>query len=121
MSNVTTIQNIKYNQNLEFWSARVAACHASGLTVSEWCKANCISKATYYKWQRIVLAKAGDLQELHVVKAQETEFIEVSHPSMYLEEPKNNLVANIELKSASLQLFSDISPELVIAICKGLK
>lgn len=47
-----SLQVMSKQERLENWTARIAACRDSGMTVREWCRENGISEKTYYYWQR---------------------------------------------------------------------
>ena len=47
-----SLQVMAKQERLANWTARIAACRGSGMTVREWCRENGLSEKTYYYWQR---------------------------------------------------------------------
>lgn len=39
---------------LELWNERIQECRSSGLTVSQWCYNNHLTKAKYYYWHKVI-------------------------------------------------------------------
>ena len=49
----------KHQRRVTEWKERVRECRSSGLSVKVWCAEQRITPATYYRWEREVLSKAG--------------------------------------------------------------
>ena len=53
-----TSAELKHRAKLQEWAARIQDCLSSGLSVSEWCRQRGVTTATYYRWERELLALA---------------------------------------------------------------
>ena len=53
-----TSAELKHRAKLQEWSARIQDCRSSGLPVRAWCRQEEINAATYYRWERELLALA---------------------------------------------------------------
>ena len=53
-----TSAELKHRVKLQEWAARIQDCRSSGLSVRAWCKQEEINAATYYRWERELLALA---------------------------------------------------------------
>ena len=53
-----TSAKLKHRVKLQEWSARIQDCRSSGLSVRAWCRQEEINAATYYRWERELLALA---------------------------------------------------------------
>ncbi len=122
MSDIVTIQDLKYQKMLTVWAARVADRQSRGLSVKDWCRENNVGKATFYKWQREVIKCAGQLQD-NILHNTEQDFIEVdTAPFMNEAVPAASVqVAAIQIGRTTVQLYSNISADLAAAICRALK
>lgn len=45
---------------LEIWKEHIQQCKSSGLTVSQWCQNNHLSKAKYYYWHKIITTSGNE-------------------------------------------------------------
>ena len=53
-----TSAELKHRVKLQEWAARMQDCRSSGLSVRAWCRQEEINAATYYRWERELLALA---------------------------------------------------------------
>ena len=53
-----TSTELKHRVKLQEWAARIQDCRSSGLSVRAWCRQEEINAATYYRWERELLALA---------------------------------------------------------------
>ena len=53
-----TSAELKHRVKLQEWAARIQDCRSSGLSVRAWCRQEEINAATYYRWERELLALA---------------------------------------------------------------
>ena len=53
-----TSAKLKHRAKLQEWAARIQDCRSSGLSVRAWCRQEEINAATYYRWERELLALA---------------------------------------------------------------
>ncbi|MBQ7886449.1 MAG: transposase [Clostridia bacterium] len=115
--NELTIRSAKAQQNLLEWSQRVAECRSSGLPASRWCTEHGIKPKTYYNWQRKVFNAMIEQQKAQVEQPQEPErrFAELPAP-----DPRNDLVATIRIGSASLEVYTGASADVVAVLCRAL-
>ena len=55
----TGVQEIKLAVRMQEWSARIAECQSSGMSVRAWCNERGISVQTYYRWEKRFVGKAS--------------------------------------------------------------
>ena len=48
----TGVQELKLAARMQEWSARIAECRGSGMSVRAWCKEQGIAIQTYYHWEK---------------------------------------------------------------------
>ena len=53
-----TSAELKHRVKLQEWAARIQNCRSSGLSVRAWCRQEGVNAATYYRWERELLASA---------------------------------------------------------------
>lgn len=53
-----TSAELKHRVKLQEWAARIQDCRSSGLSVRAWCRQEDVTTATYYRWERELLASA---------------------------------------------------------------
>ena len=53
-----TSAELKHRAKLQEWAARIQDCRSSSLSVRAWCRQEEINAATYYRWERELLALA---------------------------------------------------------------
>ena len=54
----TGVQELKLAVGMQEWSARIAECRSSGMSVRAWCNEQGISVQTYYRWEKRFVEKA---------------------------------------------------------------
>ncbi len=54
----TGVQELKLAARMQEWSARIAECRSSGMSVRAWCNEQGISVQTYYRWEKRFVEKA---------------------------------------------------------------
>ena len=52
------VQAMKHAAKLQEWSAKIAECRSSGMTVKAWCTEQEIPIKTYYYWEKKFITKA---------------------------------------------------------------
>ena len=52
---------VKREMAIPIWQERIKACRASGMGIGFWCAENSINRKTYYRWEKLCIARA--LQE----------------------------------------------------------
>ena len=50
--------DVKREMAIPIWEERIKACRASGMSIDLWCAANNISRKTYYRWEKLCVARA---------------------------------------------------------------
>ena len=53
-----TSAELKHRVKLQEWAARIQDCRSSGQSVRAWCRQEGVNAATYYRWERELLASA---------------------------------------------------------------
>ena len=53
-----SVQELKHAARLQEWSARVAECRSSGISVKAWCAEQGIALKTYYNWEKQIVKAA---------------------------------------------------------------
>ena len=56
-----TSNELKHQAKVQKWGLAIQDCRSSGLSVRAWCRQEGITAATYYRWEREVLAVAGTM------------------------------------------------------------
>lgn len=73
-----------HESKLVFWAERIQECHASGMTVKDWCESQGISDKTYYYWFRKLKQETFDKlpeeQRVKLLEKSRTVFSEVKRP-----------------------------------------
>ena len=54
----TGVQELKLAARMQEWSARIAECRGSGMSVRAWCKEQGIAIQTYYHWEKRFVTEA---------------------------------------------------------------
>ena len=54
----TGVQELKLAARMQEWSARIAECRGSGMSVRAWCKEQGIASQTYYHWEKRFVTEA---------------------------------------------------------------
>ena len=52
------VRELKHAAKVQEWSARVAECRNSGISVKAWCREHGIAFKTYYNWERQIVKEA---------------------------------------------------------------
>ena len=59
-----SVHELKHAAKLQEWSAKVAECRSSGISVKAWCREQGIALKTYYNWERQIVKAATGQYEL---------------------------------------------------------
>lgn len=118
-----SIREMKHEARLIEWEERIAACRSSGAGVSRWCREQGISAKTYYRWEREVLAKAG---EQYAARRQRENplFVEVSpaREALPAVEPGQGIaVARLYTTAGELEVYRGADRETLLVIMGVLK
>ncbi len=110
--------DIKREMAIPIWQDRIKACRASGMSVDLWCAENHISRKTYYRWEKLCLARA--LQDKEVREAEtcnENAMIKIdpmtlSNNTENSEHPISTAPAELVIHYGCVSM--DISPEMPV-------
>ena len=94
--------DIKREMAIPIWQERIKACRASGMSIDLWCAANNISRKTYYRWEKLCIAKALQGKEGRIASNKDTQESTIS-------------TAPAELVIHCGCVSMDISPEMPVA------
>ena len=121
MSREVSIQSLGQRQRLLEWSQRVADCRQSGMSVKRWCEENGVTTKTYYSWQKKVFSFMVEQQKLQLeTEEQEGCFVELPPPQQ-VQQAAGDLVANIQMGQASVNIYSGADSKMVQALLQALK
>ena len=62
----TGVQELKLAARMQEWSARIAECRSSGMSVRAWCREQGIAIQTYYHWEKRFITEATQQLSLPV-------------------------------------------------------
>ena len=97
-----TSAELKHRAKLQGWSARIQDCRSSGLSVRAWCRQEEINAATYYRWERELLALA---ETEPCSSASAVRFAELPTPKQGSRNVAERC-ATLRIGSASLDIYS---------------
>ena len=60
------VQELKLAARMQEWSARIAECRSSGMSVRAWCREQGIAIQTYYHWEKRFITEATQQLSLPV-------------------------------------------------------
>ena len=102
-----TSAELKHRAKLQEWAARIEDCRSSGLSVRAWCRQEEINAATYYRWERDLLALA-ETEPCSSVSA--VRFAELPTPKQGSRNVAERC-ATLRIGSASLDIYSGCDSE----------
>ncbi len=70
---------LKHQAKLQEWTVAIQDCRSSGLSVKQWCRNRGVTTATYYRWERELLALTGGTRNKPQLAAPTT-FVELPAP-----------------------------------------
>ena len=102
-----TSKELKQEAKKQEWSMSIQECRGSGLSVSEWCRQRGVTTATYYRWERELLALA-ETEPCSSVSA--VRFAELPAPKRV---PRNvaERFATLHIGKASLDIYPGCNAE----------
>lgn len=115
-------RELKHEALLGEWRERIVACRSSGLAVSRWCREEGIAPKTYYRWERELLALAGEQLAVRSGSGSPT-FVEVrSAPGTGgMRGLGRQAVAQLHTAAGELEVYSGADQETLRAIIGALK
>ena len=102
-----TSAELKHHAKLQEWAAWIRDCRSSGLSVRAWCRQEEINAATYYRWERELLALAETEPCLSVSAVRFAELPAPKQVSCNVAER----CATLRIGSASLDIYSGCDSE----------
>lgn len=111
--------DIKRELAIPIWQERIKACRASGMSIDLWCAANNISRKTYYRWEKLCIAKALQGKEGRIAETcNEHAMIKIdpmalSNNTEDSERPISTVPAELVIRCGCVSM--DISPEMPVA------
>ena len=102
-----TSAELKHRAKLQEWAARIQDCRSSGLSVRAWCRQEEINAATYYCWERelLALAETEPCSDVPVVR-----FAELPVPKQASRSVAERC-ATLRIGSASLDIYPGCDTE----------
>ena len=108
---------LKHQARLQSWAEAIRDCRSSGLSVKQWCREREITTATYYRWERELLAVANT--EINTAKDAAITFVEL--PTAQQQRNVSERAATIRLGSVSIEIYNEVSPELLKVMLSTLQ
>ena len=102
-----TSAELKHQTKLQEWTTRIQDCRSSGLSVRAWCRQEEINAATYYRWERELLASAKTAPCSSVPAVRFAELPEPKRVSRNIAERS----ATLHIGSASLDIYPGCDTE----------
>ena len=115
-----SVQELKHAARLQEWSARVAECRSSGISVKAWCAEQGIALKTYYNWEKQIV-KAATQQYARPAPAQTGLLMQVNPDTMPSDE-MGTIETGIIIRHGEsvITLPSSSSAEAVADLVKAL-
>ena len=114
------IREAKRAIQLKNWKEEVEAQMSSGMTVSEWCRANNVVPKNYYYHLRRVREFFLEFNEQQAERQEIVSVTEISKPIPKFEpEPAANVV--IRKDGMEVEVPENISPQMLKLLLQGLK
>ena len=114
-----TSSTLKHQARLQNWALEIQDCRSSGLSVAKWCQQRGITKTTYYRWEREVLAYTGNSREASV--QEHVAFVELPAAEPACCETVMERSATLRVGNGSLDLYQKLSPDLLRAMIEALR
>ena len=102
-----TSAELKHRAKLQEWAARIQDCRSSGLSVRAWCRQGGINAATYYRWERELLAAAETVPRSSVPAVR---FAELPAPKQVSRNVAERC-ATLHIGNTSLDIYSGCDAE----------
>lgn len=100
------------------WRDRILECRNSGLSVRQWCQEQQISFKTYYKWEKIILAKAieemGKTENSSII-----EFVELEPPTDSIVS-QSCLTATVKMGNIAVDVYKGADMKAISSLCQEL-
>ena len=116
----TGVQELKLAARMQEWSARIAECRSSGMSVRAWCKEQGIAIQTYYHWEKRFVIEAT--QQLSLPAPTQAGMLMRVNPDTLLSGDVNAIGAGITIRHGDsvITLPAGSSAEAVAELVKAL-
>ena len=114
---MVTSTELKHQARLQNWTAAIQDCRSSGLSVKQWCRQKEITPATYYRWEREVLALANTERS----SAADTAVTFVELPAIQQKRNVSELAATIRIGEISIDVYNETDPALLKSMLEILR
>ena len=116
----TGVQELKLAARMQEWSARIAECRSSGMSVRAWCKEQGIAIQTYYHWEKRFVTEAT--QQLSLPAPTQAEMLLRVNPDTLPSGDTNAIGAGITIRHGEsvITLPAGSSAEAVAELVKAL-
>ncbi len=108
-----SLQVMAKQERLANWTARIAACRGSGMTVRAWCRENGLSEKTYYYWQRRLF------DTLSQQKAVQSTFAEITPTTR--NRPDSCVAVTVRISGAEADIHAGADAAIVETVLRVLK
>ena len=112
-----TSNELKHEAKKQEWSMSIQECRGSGLSVRAWCRQEGINAATYYRWERELLALA-ETEPCSSVSA--VRFAELPAPKQVSRNVAERS-ATLHIGNASLDIYPGCDTEQLKMLVKLLR
>ena len=102
-----TSAELKHRAKLQEWAVQIQNCRGSGLSVRTWCRQEGINAATYYRWERELLATAETIPSSSVSAVR---FAELPAPKRVSRNVAERC-ATLHIGNASLNIYPGCDAE----------
>jgi len=102
---------LKHQAKLQEWTVAIQDCRSSGLSVKQWCRNRGVTTATYYRWERELLALTGGTRNKPLLAATTT-FAELPAPR----QPCRTLSersATVHINDIAIDIYPGMDAELL--------
>lgn len=112
-----TSVELKHQAKLQEWAARIQDCRSSGLSVRAWCRQQGVTAATYYRWERELLAAVGTVPQ---PKVPTVTFAELPAPQQVSRKAAERS-ATLHIGEASLDIYPGCDAEQLKTLVELLR
>ena len=109
--------DIKREMAIPIWQDRIKACRASGMSIDLWCAENNICRKTYYRWEKLCVARALQGKEGRIAEPRhESTMIRIDPMALSNKEDSDSPIttASAELVIHFGCVSMDISPQMPV-------
>ena len=114
-----TSNALKHQARLQEWTIAIQECRGSGLPVKQWCRNRGITTATYYRWERELLALTGGTRN----KPQHTStttFAELPAPRQQCRTVSERS-ATVHINDVAIDIYPGMGAELLKTLLDAVR